>query len=501
MLLDEDTCYQAILSRDARFDGRLFTGVLTTGIYCRPVCPARTPFRKNVKFYSCAAAAEEAGFRPCQRCRPETAPGSLAWMGTSATVSRGMKLIADGALDTGSVDELALRLGVGSRHLRRLFIEHVGATPIAVAQTRRLHFARKLLDETDLPIAQIVHAAGFNSVRRFNAAIKQTFRRSPTEVRRLRKNGSRSTSSEAFRLRLPYRVPFDYFSLLGFFATRALSGVESITGNTYRRTIQIEGQQGIIEISPAVSGNALELTVYSIEPRHLIKVVERVRRMFDLQADPFEIEQHLRNDVLLRATLQQNPGIRVPGAWDEFELAVRAILGQQVSVAGARTVAGRIVERFGEPISDGDDSALRYLFPLPSALAQAKLEQLGIVRARAQAIRALATTVASGELDLSAGTDWETTTQQLLSLRGVGPWTAEYIGMRALRNPDAFPASDLGLRQGASTNGELISAKSLEQRAARWRPWRAYAALCLWKRNSDRAGRSVRQRRMAVASH
>lgn len=474
MQLDPDICYRALKTRDARFDGRFFVAVRSTGIYCRPICPASTPRRENCEFVACAAAAQEAGFRPCLRCRPEASPGTPAWLGTSATVSRALRLIGDGCLDEGAVGDLAERLGLGERQLRRLFLRHLGAAPLAVAQNRRLLFAKKLIDETALPMSEIAFASGFSSIRRFNAAVRSAYSRTPSELRR----GRRAVCGSSTRLRLPYRAPFDWRSLLDFFALRATPGVEHVADGRYRRTVAIAGARGSVCVEPLPGEDCLLATLQLDAPAPLIQVAERLRRIFDLGADPGEILEHLRRDPDLAARADVSPGVRVPGAWDGFELAVRAILGQQVSVRGATTLAGRLAERYGEKLDAGAE--LSRLFPEPRVLASARLASLGLPAARARAISGLARAVASGELRIDASLGLEETVRALRALPGVGEWTAQYVAMRALREPDAFPAGDLGLRK-AFGNGKPIPERQLEQRAQAWRPWRAYAAMLLWR--------------------
>jgi AraC family transcriptional regulator, regulatory protein of adaptative response / DNA-3-methyladenine glycosylase II len=468
-------------SRDARFDGRFFIAVTSTRIYCRPICPVRPPKDQNIRYYPSAAAAEAAGFRPCLRCRPEASPGTPAWLGTSGVVSRALRLIADGELDEGGVEDLADRLGITARHLRRLFLQHLGATPLQVALTRRVHFAKKLLDETALSCGQIADAAGFGSVRRFNGHIRRVYKRTPSDLRRHRRPAA--SEPECYRLRLGYRPPFDWPALIDFLAARATPGVERVDASGYRRTISFDGQIGTIAVSPVTSDDALMLEVRFPDPRALLAIVERVRRMFDLGADPLVISEHLQGDPLLARLFAKHPGIRVPGAWDSFELAIRAILGQQISVRAATTIAGRVASMFGSGIS-GD--ARERLFPTPAQLSRAPLERAGIVPARAEAIRSLACHVASGTIVLNGGCHWAGVDSVSLGnaetvlgrLPGIGPWTAQYIAMRALGEPDAFPSGDLVLRRmtGARTAGEL------EKRSETWRPWRAYAVMLLWQR-------------------
>jgi AraC family transcriptional regulator of adaptative response / DNA-3-methyladenine glycosylase II len=472
MTLDPEICWHACSSRDRRFDGTFFTAVSSTGIYCRPICPARLPARRNCTFYASAAAAEAAGFRPCRRCRPETAPGSAAWQGTSAMVQRALRLIEAGALDEASVEDLAGRLGVTSRWLRGLFSEHVGASPLEVALTRRVHFARRLLDETTLPLADVAAASGFASARRLRAAFQQSFHRPPGEVRR----APPAASNGALALTLPAREPFEPAPLLAFLAARAVPGVEQVEGASYRRTAAVDGRAITLEIEARPRG--LVLRVSGAGPAALPRLVAGAARLFDLDADATAIAAHLSRDPLLRRALGGRT-VRVPGAWDPFELGVRALLGQQVSVAAARTLAGRLAHACGEPLAR-PEGALTHLFPSPAAVAQAPLERLGLTRARAAALRGFARAVADGSLDLRASSGLDDAVARLTMLPGIGGWTAQYVAMRALREPDAFPAGDLGVRRALARGGVLPRERDVIARAARWRPWRAYATLALW---------------------
>ncbi len=489
---DEDIWYAAIRSRDARFDGRFFTGVKTTGIYCRPICPARTPLRKNVRFFACAAAAEEAGFRPCRRCRPESAPGSPAWLGVSATVSRALRLIEGGALDEGDLPGLAAQLGVGERYLRRLFARHVGTAPNMVAQSRRAHFARVLLDATDSPVAEVALASGFNSVRRFNEVMRGIFDRTPTE---LRKRGGAGPETV---LRLSFRPPLDWEALLAFLAARAIPGVEEVDGSVYRRTI---AGGGAIEVRRARDGRAVELRAQGVGTAGLLDVVRRVRRMFDLDADPLAIAACLRASERLARSVRARPGLRVPGAWDRFETLARAILGQQISVAAARTLAGRLARRFGTPIAatdagrggGGRAGSLTHTFPTPDRLAGADLSTIGLPGPRAKSLAAVARAVARDPGLLGAAPSLDALIDRLCALPGVGPWTAHYVAMRACGEPDAFPAGDLVLRRAAGA----VSARRLEELADAWRPWRAYAALHLWALSSEETEHVAKHRALA----
>jgi AraC family transcriptional regulator of adaptative response / DNA-3-methyladenine glycosylase II len=475
--LTREQCYRALASRDRRFDGRFFVAVRTTGVYCRPICPARTPKLENVLFFPSAAAADEAGFRACLRCRPETAPGTPAWAGTSAVVARALRLIRQGALDDAEVGALATRLGVGERQLRRLFVRHLGTSPASVARVFRLHFARSLVDQTTLPLGEVAFAAGYRSIRQFNHALRASFGRSPTELRRRRP--AAATNGGGLALRLPYREPFDWGAAIGFLAPRAIPGVEAVTPEAYRRTIVVGDATGVVEVAPVAGEAALALRVRGVDYGELFALVERARRLFDLGADPAPIAAHLRRSPWLAASVRARPGLRVPGAWDPFEVAVRAVVGQQVSVAAATTVCGRLVERFGRPVAD--EPGLTRVFPTPEALADADPAGMGLPRARAETIRALARAVAERSLVLDAPRGLDDAVERLGALPGVGPWTAHYVAMRAFGEPDAFPASDLGLRRAVS-RGTPVGAEKLSAMADAWRPWRAYAAMHLWQR-------------------
>jgi len=478
MNLDLQVCSRARLTRDPRFDGKFFIGVVGSGVYCRSICPAPTAKEKNVRYFPSAAAAAEAGFRPCLRCRPESSPGTPAWLGTSNTVSRALRLIGESGLVDGGVDGLAERLGVGSRHLRRLFLKHLGATPMAVAQTRRLHFAKKLIDETKLPMNQIALAAGFGCVRRFNAGIRKVYYRTPTQIRKLARWTEIQTENH-YVFRLHFRPPYHWQGILDFLAARATPGVEVVEDGKYRRTISLHGKAGYFEVSLAHGRDALLLRIAFGDSQSLFMIVERVRAMFDLNADWSAIVQNLRSDPILRAGVEAHPGIRVPGCWDGFELAVRAILGQQVTVKGATTMAGRIASRFGKPFNG--PSGLSRIFPAPDVLAKLPLADIGLTGARVETIRALARSVCSGRIGFGASTSSEALLNQLCEIPGVGKWTAQYIAMRALGEPDAFPSTDLGLLRAIG----LVSSRDLEVRAESWRPWRAYAAMYLWSIGSQ----------------
>ena len=457
--LDRRALDRVRASRDARFDGRFFIAVTSTGIYCRPICPSPTCRDSNVRYYPTAAAAAAAGFRPCLRCRPEAAPGTPAWLGTSAVVRRALRLIHEGALDDGVVEDLATRVGVGSRHLHRLFIQHVGAPPIAVAQTRRLHFAKRLLDETTLPMTEIALAAGFGSLRRFNHTIQETYGRAPRDLRKLRRGGQAAGTSDEVILRLAYRPPYDWVQVRNFLAERAVPGVEFVDGRAYSRTVATNDGWATIRVEPAPKDNALELRVRGAAPASLFQLSTNARRVFDLAADPALIARALRGDSRLAPLIRRRPGLRIPGAWDAFECGVQAIAAQGTTAATARTQLARLVARYGEAIPDGP-AGLTQLFPLPASLKAASASGLGLPASRAAALRAFARVISAEAIDFAAPVD--EVTRALAAIAGVGESTAQHIAMRALAEPDAYPSTTHAAR------------------AESWRPWRSYALMHLW---------------------
>ena len=483
MDLDPALCRQAMLARDARFDGRFFIAVRTTGIYCRPSCPAQHPRAENCIFLPSAAAAQQAGYRPCLRCRPETAPGLGAWRGTSNTVTRALGLIETGALDQDDAEALATRVGVGERHLRRLFLRHLGASPLAVAQTRRVLLAKQLLHETDLSMTAVALAAGFGSVRRFNEVFQSLFGRSPATLRRARGG---QTPGSAITLSLGYRPPYDWAAIIGFLSARAIPGVEAVENDVYSRTIEIGGHAGMVAVAHDPSRNRLRATIRFPNLDALPLIVARLRRMFDLAADPDVIGAALSHDAHLAPLVAARPGLRVPGAWDGFELAVRAVVGQQVSVSAATRLAGRIVHEHGPlfPCAE-DNAALSRLFPRPQALAGAEIG--GMPAARARAIVALASAAAAEPELFERGSGLEASVRRLQAQPGIGEWTAHYVAMRAMREPDAFPAADIGLMRAMDDGAGRPTAAALLARAELWRPWRAYAAIHLWAAGATRA--------------
>ncbi len=496
--LDPEALNRARISRDPRFDGKFFIAVTSTGIYCRPICPSRWAKRANVRFFGSTAAAEAAGFRPCLRCRPETAPGTPAWLGTAAVVRRALRLIDDGALDEDSVEALAARLGIGSRHLVRLFRRHVGASPIAVAQTRRLHFAVCLLEASDLPITQVAMAAGFGSSRRFNDAFRATYRRSPRELRKAGRRTGGATAGDRVILRLAYRPPYDWEHMRDFLAARAIGGLERVDAGGYARTVACPGGHALVAVRALPGKHALELRVAGAPAAALLQLSSVARRVFDLAGDPARIGAELAADELMGPLVAQRPGLRIPGAWDAFECAVRAILGQQVSVAAGRTLVERLVVRSGEEIRDGIEGLTR-LFPTPAALVRANLDGLGITGTRIAALRSLARAVLDGRVDFSAASADVATA--LAALPGVGPWTAQYVALRALGEPDALPYGDWVLRRMAARGAAPLTAQQLEQRSETWRPWRSYATVHLWQAAGQlAASRQVARNRRAAAA-
>jgi AraC family transcriptional regulator, regulatory protein of adaptative response / DNA-3-methyladenine glycosylase II len=484
MELDWQVCSRARLSRDARFDGKFFIGVLTSRVYCRSICPAPTAKEKNVRYYPSAAAAAEAGFRPCLRCRPECSPGTPAWLGTPSTVSRALRLIAESGLADGGVEALAEHLGVGSRHLRRLFLQHLGATPSAVAQTRRMDFAKKLIDETSLPMSEVALASGFGCVRRFNASVRKVYHRTPTQIRRLSRQTGMLPQNEYF-FRLRFRPPYNWNGMLRFLAPRATPGVEAVESGSYRRTISWNGSHGWLEVSVDAGNNGLAVRVQFGDPRSLFSIIERIRAMFDLNADWAAIAQGLAADPALAMHMEANPGLRVPGCWNGFELAIRAILGQQITVKGATALAGRLAATFGQSFSG--PSGLTHIFPSPEVLADARLDGLGMPKTRSETIRALARTVCDSQISFEGVVDAKAFLARMREVPGIGQWTAQYVAMRALGEPDAFPSGDIGLLRALG----LTSPGELERRAEGWRPWRAYACMYLWTSDSEMRNRSV----------
>jgi AraC family transcriptional regulator of adaptative response / DNA-3-methyladenine glycosylase II len=470
MTLDADACYRALRARDARFDGLFFVAVATTGIYCRPVCPARPVKRENCSFYESAAAAEQAGYRPCLRCRPELAPGRSQIDAVQVWASHAARRIEQGVLNEMSVDELAQSLGVSGRQLRRALQNRFGVSPVELAQTQRLLTAKRLLADTSLSIGEVSEISGFSSLRRFNELFQQRYRMSPSALRR---SGTRTTPGKPVKCELGYRPPYSWRGLLEFLAPRALPSVELIGENTYARTVRTKNCSGMISVRPHGDRDSLIVEVSESLAPCLPKVLERVRRLFDLAAEPEPITR------ALGTLAESEPGLRVPGAFDGFETAVRAVLGQQVTVKLATVLAGRFVQAFGEPV-DTPLPGLDRTFPSAGSVASLtvdRLGELGIIRTRGTAILRLAEMVACGDLRLEPGHDWQQTGEQLRAIPGIGDWTADYIALRALSWPDAFPSGDLGVLKALTVS----KPKEAETIAEAWRPWRAYAVMHLWR--------------------
>jgi AraC family transcriptional regulator of adaptative response / DNA-3-methyladenine glycosylase II len=483
MVEDFEHCYQAALSRDPRFDGWFFGAVTSTGIYCRPSCPAITPKRENIRFYPSAAAAQQAGFRACKRCRPDASPGSPEWDTRADAVARAMRLIADGLIDREGVSGLATRLGYSVRQLQRLLLAEVGAGPLAIARAQRAQTARVLIETSTLSMARVAFAAGFSSVRQFNDTVRSVFACSPTELRRRSPAGGgpagegrpgKDANVGSLSLRLPFRRPLCPENLFGHLAATAVPGVEEARGETYRRTLRLPHGPGVVELTPAADHIATRIWLTDL--RDLTTATARCRWLLDLDADPAAIDGRLGADPRLRALVERAPGRRVPRCVDGAEFAIRALLGQQVSTAAARTLAARLAACHGEPVADPRGSLTR-LFPTPEALADARP---AAPEARKRAFIALLETLTGGELSLEPGCDRAKALAALSALPGFGPWTLAVVGMRALGDPDAFPATDLGVRRAARSLGLPATPAALTAHAERWRPWRAYAVQYLW---------------------
>ncbi len=467
---DGDECYRACESGDPRFDGMFYVAVTSTKIYCRPSCPARTPKREHCRFYPSAAAAQTNGFRACKRCRPDAVPGSPEWRVRSDVVARAMRLIVDGVVDRDGVGGLARRLGYSERQLNRLLVEELGAGPLALARAQRAQTARILIETADLSFTQIAFAAGFGSIRQFNDTMQEVFASSPTELRR--RGGPHAAGTLSIRLAL--REPFDGAHILKFLGTRALAGIEYATASEYARTLRLPNGNGVVTVR--LGSGAVHASLALDQLRDIAPAVARLRRLFDLDADPVAIGSVLERDVALRPSVKRWPGIRIPGAVDGFEMVVRAVVGQQVSVAGARTVTGRIVERCGQDVASCVDGLSR-LFPTAEAVAVGDLSGIGMPQSRIETVQRVAASIADGTITLDAGSDLMATRASLVAHKGIGPWTADYVAMRALGDPDAFLPTDLGVRKGAAALG---IEGDLEARAQRWRPFRSYGLMHCW---------------------
>jgi AraC family transcriptional regulator of adaptative response / DNA-3-methyladenine glycosylase II len=471
---DFEVCYRALGARDQRFDGWFFTAVTSTGIYCRPSCPARTPQREHVRFYPSAAACQQAGFRACKRCRPDATPGSPEWNARGDVVARAMRLIADGAIDRGGVPALAGALGYSVRQLQRLLVAELGAGPLALARAQRAQTARTLIETSTLSMAEVAFAAGFESIRQFNDTVRAVFALTPTELRRRVARGDSNGGGSSLRLKLAFRRPLAPENLFGHLAATAIPGVEEVCGGTYRRTLRLPFGPGIVSLTPAPGH--VDCCLRLSDLRDLSAAIARCRWLLDLDADPEAVDQQLGADAVLRPLVSAAPGRRVPRTVDGAEMAVRAVLGQQISTAAARAHAGRIVARCGEPVED-PDGTLTHVFPEAEALSAV---EVAMPAGRLRTLHALIRALGAGELDLSPGGERERARATLEALPGVGPWTSEVVLMRALGDPDAFPVTDLGVRRGASAVGLPGGRAGLIAWAERWRPWRAYAVQHLW---------------------
>ena len=480
--LDFERCYRAVESRDARFDGWFITAVRTTGIYCRPSCPTPVrPKRENVQFYPTAAAAQLAGYRACKRCRPDASPGSPEWNVRGDLVGRAMRLIADGTVDRDGVAGLARRLAVSERHLHRLLLSELGAGPLAIARAQRAQTARVLIETTDLPFTQVAFAAGFESIRQFNDTVREVFALTPTALRTAGRRRA-DIADGVLTLRLPYRPPLDWQALAGWLRTRALPGVAEVNGRVYRRTLRLPRGAGVVALEPVDTHIQCTLRLESMAD--LTSAVRQCRRLLDLDADPLSVVEVLSKDRRLSSIVKKRPGLRAPGAVDGTELAIQAVLGQQVSLAAARTLSSRLVTAHGDVIKIADPT-LTHLFPHAASIADADLARLGVPATRRATLRAVARAVADGTLALDPGADRTETYHQLVQLPGIGEWTAGYIVMRALGDPDTFLASDLGIKKAVARLGIGSNARAISDHAAAWRPWRSYATHQLWATLSD----------------
>ncbi len=479
MIPDFDRCYRAVESKDARFDGWFFTAVRSTGIYCRPSCPARTPFRRNVEFFPTAAAAQRAGYRACKRCRPDASPGSPEWDPRGDVVARAMRLVADGVVDREGVGGLARRVHYSERQLHRLLVAELGAGPLALARAQRAQTARVLIETTDLRFADVAFAAGFASIRQFNDTIREVFAATPREMRA---RGTKRTEPGTITVRLAARAPFRGEDVIEFLAARAIPGTESVTDGGYRRTLTLPHGPAVLTLAPGP--DAVVGTFRLTDLRDLTAAVARARRLFDLDADPVAVMDALGRDPVLAPLVARRPGLRVPGQPDGFEQLVRAVVGQQVSVAGARTVLGRMVQRFGKPL-DAPDGDLTMRFPDAAVLADADPADLPMPQSRARGLIGAARAVADGDLVIDPGVERDALRARMLALPGVGPWTVEYVMLRSIGDPDAFLASDLGVRRALEARGLDGRPRAAETYAEAWRPWRAYANTYLWTDRGD----------------
>ena len=475
MEISEKVYQNTVLSEAPAFDGLIFIGVKTTGIFCRPVCSAKAPKFSNLEFYKSAGAAIDAGFRPCLRCRPECTPGTAAWMGTSAVILRALKLINPHIEEEYDLEILGNKLGISGRHLGRLFEKHLGTTPSSVINTVKLLFAKKLITETGLSMADIAFASGYKSIGNFNYHLKKVYNKPPSALRK-----GKTPRSKPNILHLSFHPPFNFRQITGFLKIRAIPGVEFVSDDIYSRSIEVDNMTGFITVSCKNKENTVNLEVEFPDIKKLFYITETVKSIFDLNAPAKVIDGFLKKDLILGPMIKQNPGIRVPGSFNPFELSVRAIIGQQISVKGATTIIGRIALKYGKELNMPNRFGLKKVFPSPEILVNTDFEGIGLTKARIATIQCLAKAVLDKKIVFNAFSDPEILTHALLQIKGVGEWTAQYIAMRTIKNPDAFPYSDLGLLKAVSSDGHLVSEKSLKNMSVNWKPWRAYAAMYLW---------------------
>ena len=475
MEISEKVYQNTILSEAPAFDGLIFIGVKTTGIFCRPVCPAKTPKFSNVEFYKSTGAAIDAGFRPCLRCRPECTPGTAAWMGTSAVILRALKLINQNIEENYDLEILGNKLGISGRHLRRLFKKHLGTTPSSVINTVKLLFAKKLITETGLSMADIAFASGYKSIRNFNYQLKKVYNKPPSALRK-----GKISISKPNILHLSFHPPFNFRQITGFLKIRAIPGVEFVSDDIYSRSIEIDNMTGFITVSCKNKENTVNLEVEFPDIKKLFYITETVKSIFDLNTPVKKIDELLKKDKFLSNLVKQNPGIRVPGSFNSFELCIRAIVGQQVSVKGATTIIGRIASKYGKKLNIPNNFGLKNVFPGPEILAISDFEGIGLTKTRISTIKLLSKAVLEDRIIFNPFSDPADLKNALLQIKGIGEWTARYIIMRTVKSPDAFPYSDLGLLKAVSSDGTPVPEKLLKSMAVHWKPWRAYAAMYLW---------------------
>lgn len=480
MKLENKVCERARRARDPQYDGRFFVAVKTTGIFCRPICPAPLAQEKNVVYYPSAAAASEDGFRPCLRCRPEAAPGSSEWDESADVVRRALVLIRDGYLNDNKVSDLSDRLGISERQLRRFFQKYLGSSPVAVANMHRVFFVKKLMTDVSLSITDIAMAAGFGTIRQCNAMFRKIYGCAPGDLRRSRKGNLKKEKGFRGVLKLSYRPPYDWEALLAFLEARLVEGIEMVENGVYYRTLRIEDCHGWVAVSHEADNNQISMDISLESVEYLMASVNRLRCLFNLDTDPQVINSVFRSDELLGPLIEKSPGMRMPGAWSPFEYSIRAILGQQVSVSAATTIAGRIAEKYGTAPSIDTPAGLTRIFPFIEELAEADFDGLGLTKRRRATLMALVKAVAEKRVSMDPGQDLDNFVRDMTAIPGIGPWTAHYTAMRGFAHPDAFPESDLGILKALEKNGVRPKPAEAGKIAEKWRPWRAYAAFLLW---------------------